>query len=175
MKNDQFFMASFPAFFIVPFIILFLGTMLLSQAAMADNTLYVQSAKAKLLASPSFASKLLHNMERGVALHVVETSERWVKVKHNDQLGWVSKLLLSPSPPTKKNSILFKPKNDVTQKARRRASSTATAAATRGFRSERHSRANDLENGDYDALEKVESITIEEAEAWKFHQEGIKQ
>jgi len=161
------------AFFITSVVALFLTTMLLINTAWADNTLYVQSAKAKLLESPSFKSKLLHNIKKGTKLQIVETAERWVKVKHNDQLGWISKLLLSPTPPIQKDSVLYHQKNNVNQKARRRASSTATAAATRGFRSEQHSRSSDLEHGDYNALEKVEAIKIEETEIRDFHQKGM--
>lgn len=147
----------------------------LSQIASGNSVLYVQSAQAKLLEQPSFKAGLVESVAKGTALQVIETSGRWIKVKHNEQVGWVSKLLLSNAPPIAKPSLLEGRDEELEAKARRRASSSATAAATRGLRSEDRSRISDEDRANYEALQQVESVKVKQDDVEKFQQEGMNQ
>lgn len=137
----------------------------------ADNTYFVQSAKAKLLETPNFKARVVTSVNRGSHLTAIEKSGSWVKVKFNDQVGWVSRLVLSSKPPINRSSVLTGEAGEQKNKARRRASSTATAAATRGLRSEGRTRASDEQMSDYNALKQVESIQVDKDEVLKFEQQ----
>jgi uncharacterized protein YgiM (DUF1202 family) len=147
----------------------------MAQTVSASTMLYVQSATAKLLQQPSFKAGLVVSVDKGVKLEVIETSGRWIKVKHNEQVGWVSKLLVSNTPPAAKPSLLQGRDEELEAKARRRASSSATAAATRGLRSEDRSRMSDEKHVDYEALQQVENVKVKKDEVEQFQQEGLHQ
>lgn len=135
----------------------------------AGKSLYVQSAKAQLQEAPDFKSAVVASAVRGSSLEPLELSGSWIKVRLNDQVGWVSKLVLSEHPPVDKKSVLQGNIQPRTDNVRRRASTTATAAATRGLRGEDRSRASDKGFADYQALEQMESNTVDEEAIDKFN------
>lgn len=137
----------------------------------SDNVYFVQSARAKLLEAPDFKAKVITSAARGSHLSAIDKSGSWIKVKFNDQVGWVSRLVLSTKPPIDKPSVLSGKAAEQTHKARRRASNTATAAATRGLRGEDRTRASDSELSDYNALKQVESIQVDQDDVLKFERQ----
>lgn len=153
--------------------IIFLLLAAFSGLCAAEGTLYVQSAKAKLLASPSFKAEVIAVAPKGEPLALKEKVKRWAKVGYQGSTGWVSELLVSDTPPKDKVTIL-KNKDNEDQKAnvRRRASSTATAAAARGLREDGRVRVNDQARPDWEALEVMESYQASEEEASEFMQDG---
>ena len=153
----------------------FIMLIFLAQPAWSADVFYVQSATAKLLGQPSFRATLIENLDRGTALDAIEVSGRWIKVKHNEKVGWIPRLLLSKAPPITRPSLLEGHDDQLDTKARRRASSSATAAATRGLRNEDRSRMSDEQHSDYDALQKVDHVTVKQDDVIKFQQEGLKQ
>ena len=146
---------------------------LFSQQAFSSEAMYVQSMKAKILEKPAFSAKIIQTLNRGTKVQVVESSGNWIKVKHDNTVGWTSRLILAPNPPHGKQSILSGKEKQLKDNARRRASGTATAAATRGLQEEGRIRANDSNRADYVALDKLEAEKVSEEETWKFHEDGI--
>jgi uncharacterized protein YgiM (DUF1202 family) len=136
----------------------------------AAQTLYVQSLKAKLHAEPSSQSPQIAILDKGEAVELVEKNERWIKVTHGQQTGWISSLVLAGQPPAKKITVLDAPANEDEAKpgARLRASSNNTAAATRGLRDETRARMSEEDQADYHALETVKSQAASEQEAAEF-------
>jgi hypothetical protein len=148
-----------------------IGSNAAADPAVPDNTYYVQSTKAKLLEAPDFKATVVTSATRGSHVTAIDKSGSWVKVKFDDQVGWVSRLVLSTKPPVDKSSVLTGKAGEQKHKARRRASSTATAAATRGLRSEDRVRASDSEMSDYNALKQVESVQVNKDEVLRFDQQ----
>lgn len=144
--------------------------MLISQISSSNAVLYVQSATAKLLTDPSYKSVVLKNIERGAPLNIIEQTERWSKVQFEDSTGWISTMLLSASQPQMTKSLLNGHKDHLEKTSRRRASNNTTAAATRGLRQNTKSRASDNLKADYDALKEVESTSVTNEDALKFHE-----
>jgi len=144
-------------------------------SAGAQQVMYVQSAKANLMAGPSFDSQLLGVLQKGESVTLVKEQGRWVQVTYQTSQGWMSKLLLAQQPPMDKVSVLKGKEEQLETSARRRASTNATAAATRGLRSDDHDRMSDSSKPDYNELQEMEAIEVQEAEVRQFHQEGLSQ
>lgn len=136
--------------------------------AHGEDFLYVLSAKAKLLSEPSFKAQIIDNMSKGEKVVELEKNKHWFKVKHNDKIGWLSRLAVSPNPPMKRVTLLAKHDENLANESRRRASELSTTAAVRGLREEERARLSDDTTVNYDALAQVESIAIDEAEVWRF-------
>ena len=136
----------------------------------AGDALFVQSSKAKLLDQPAFTGKTLAVLTKGQTVEMLERSGRWYKVQHGEVQGWLSGLVISAQPPLEKISVLQADDQRLTNKARRRASTQASAAATRGLREGDRSRASDEEHANYQALEIMEANQVSENEALQFHQ-----
>jgi len=151
------------------FLLLFL--MLASGIALAANTLYVQSAKAKLLAAPSFGGEVLAVAQKGEELIFIKKDKSWLQVEYQGQMAWVSKLLVSEQPPTNKVSHLGDANDNLVGKnVRKRASTVATAGAARGLTSDNRSRANASMASDYSELAEMEKISIDPTDVDAFMQ-----
>lgn len=133
-----------------------------------SSVLYVQSSKAKIMKSPSFRAKVVVTAKRGEELKVISKKGRWYQVKADGKTGWVSKLLVSRSKPFKKVSVFAKADKDISNKARRRASVMTTAAAARGLAEDDRRRLGAETKSDYAALEKVEAMSVSEADVDNF-------
>jgi uncharacterized protein YgiM (DUF1202 family) len=151
-----------------------LAALLLVAAAPAPaEDLYVQSAKARILDNPSFQAAVVVTAEKGDSVTLIERKDKWVKVAFKDKQGWVSALLVGAKPPADKVTII-KDGDDAGDKdnVRRRASSSASAAAARGLRQDERARANEEGQTDYRALEKVEAGTVDPKEVDEFAKGG---
>lgn len=133
--------------------------------------LYVQSAKARLMEQPSFTAPVLAEIEKGDAVDVEQTSDRWIRVKHGGVSGWVPSLLLSAQRPVEKISVLGEESN-ISGTARRRASAVITAGATRGLTADDRLRLDAQEVTNYGALRWVENIAVTEEQIDRFEREG---
>ena len=153
---------------------LFLIAAVFASASALAATVYVKSAKAKIMKSPRFDAPLVSEVERGQALSLVEKGDRWIKVKHADKEGWVSELLVSEEPPKGRQSVLETGEDDLAGKARRRASAIATAGASRGLRAEgMKDMGEGDQKGDWAALAKVDSFLVDPDIARKFIADGM--
>ena len=68
----------------------------------AEEFIYVMSARAKILSSPSFGSPTIRNVLKGERLVSIEKNNNWYKVKFGNKTGWLSRLSVSYHPPMKR-------------------------------------------------------------------------
>jgi len=140
--------------------------------------LYVHSAKAPLYQAPSIGSKKVTNLKKGTKVIGIEEKENWYKVEYEGKDGWVYKLMVKKAPPLETKGLFARLKASFRKvavlraKSRRRPSSYTTTAAARGLKDKRSRFAQKYEL-DYDALEKMESINISDAEALEFLAQGV--
>ncbi|WP_411821440.1 M48 family metalloprotease [Leptospira sp. 'Mane'] len=127
----------------------------------AKGILYVQSPKAKLLTAPQLTADGLP-LSMGESL--TQTSEQglFVQVRNNDKTGWVSKLFVSPLPPSEKIKLGASSNSSETILARQRASDFTKTAAARGLSETEKLRVRGgAELYDFDSLRWLESLRIE--------------
>lgn len=133
-------------------------------------SVYVKSAKAKILQSPKFDAPLVAEAERGQELDLLKKGDRWLNVALAGKQGWVPELLVSGDPPKERQSLLETGGEDLTGKSRRRASAIATAGASRGLTPEgiRELTAREGNKGDWAALARMEARGVDRGEALDF-------
>ncbi|TGN14510.1 M48 family metalloprotease [Leptospira ilyithenensis] len=130
-------------------------------SSFAKGILYVQSPKAKLLASPQLTADGLP-LSMGESL--TQTSEQglFVQVRNNDKIGWVSKLFVSPLPPSEKIKLGTASNSSEAVLARQRASDFTKTAAARGLSETEKLRVRGgAELYDFESLRWLESLRIE--------------
>lgn len=137
-------------------------------AAQADDFLYILSAKAKLLAEPSFESAQVENIGKGEKVLQIDKNTNWFKVEYNGKVGWLSRLAVSPHPATKKTSKLAQADDTFVNDSRRRASVASTTAAVRGLKGDSRQRLSASLSTDYDALATMEEITLTDEDIKNF-------
>lgn len=145
----------------------FLVALFYSSSSTAD-TGYVQAAKAKILASPSINAEVITTVPKGGIVEIIQTKGRWLNIKVGQLEGWVSKLLIKDKPPKRKITVFETEDTSLEEKARRRASTVNSAAATRGLRSEDRARQSDTSIADFSALRQLERERVSEEEALEF-------
>jgi len=141
---------------------LVIGFVLLSGQAHAEDYLYILSAKASIKSEPTFSSQTIENVTKGEKLVTINKNNRWFKVRYHDKEGWISRLSVSPNPPSKRAHRLALNDEDLQDNARRRASSVSTTAAVRGLKGDERNRLGQYENAtDFAALAKIENMEID--------------
>lgn len=153
---------------------LLIALALLPLAAFGNDTLYVQSTKAKLLEQPSFSAKTVKELVKGDKVTVQQKNDRWVRVTHGGIYGWISSLLLSAQKPVDKITVLDDADGGIGGNARIRASAVITAGATRGLTADDRRRASDEGTANYVALRWVDNIKITDADIARFEAEDSK-
>ncbi len=139
---------------------LLLGLLLAASGASAEQYLYILSAKAKLMAAPSFNATPIGEVSKGERLLTLEKrNNRWFKVEYKGKQGWISRLAVSSHPPVRRATRLAGLDDaSLLNNARRRASSVATTAAVRGLRDDKRSRLGQADNRqDYHTLARLEA------------------
>lgn len=148
--------------------------LLLPTAVLADGTLFVQSAKAKVMASPAFSGDVVATLGKGTQVSVLETDGRWVKVQAAGNSGWISRFLLSDEAPLDRITVLEGEANqEIESNARRRASTVTTAGATRSLTAGDRARASKAGITDYQALHQMETLQLEETAVMNFLSNGL--
>lgn len=137
-------------------------------SAFAEDVMYIMSARAKLLSSPTFGSKTVENVIRGEKIIAVEKKTNWYKVKYNDKTGWVSRLSVSSHPPLKRSRRMAKTDSKLLNNSRRRASSVSTTAAVRGLTNIDRSRVSNSERMDYASVELMENYYVADEDVVSF-------
>lgn len=146
--------------------------MLYAVVSHAESEYYVQSASAKIWLDASFKSKVIGEAGRGKLLMSTGQEGSWIKVKFDNQNGYVPSLLLSMHPPLEKTAIIKAEDSEIKEGVRRRASSYSSAAAARGLSKEDRQRADVEEGTDYGALQNMESPKFTDKEIKQFTEEG---
>ena len=147
-------------------------SLVLIHSTVCAADLFVQSVKTKIHAQPTLGSTIVAEAQRGDRLVELEKKGGWFKVSCKDKIGWVSRLVVSSSPPSKTISVFEDSEKDLESGARRRASAFATGAAARGLTDDRR-RLSDQYRMDYQKLEAMEGLKISDEEALDFLQEGV--
>ena len=148
------------------------GSLFLSSAAFAETAYYVQSAKAKVMSSPSFKATVLGEASRGTKLNGVAKEGRWIKVNYYGKTGYVATLLVTSYPPLAMKGLIRAEDTDFQQSVRRRASTYTSAAAARGLAQDDRRRVSGQEKTDYDSLARVEAFTVSDADVARFMEGG---
>lgn len=136
--------------------------------ATAEEFLYVNSARAKLLESPTFNSKTLDNMLKGEKVTSLEKTENWFKVRYNGKIGWMSRLSVAHHPPMKRTRRMAEADDKLMNDSRRRASAVSTTAAVRGLQNIDRNRVSNNDVMDYVSLERMEKLEISKEEVMAF-------
>lgn len=139
-----------------------------STAFAADEYLYILSARAKLLSEPSFSSQSLDQISKGQKVVNISKTNNWFKVKYRNQVGWLSRLSVSPHPPMKRVSLLAKGDKSLVNQSRLRSSAVSTTAAVRGLRNDGRSRVSDKSSTNYQALAKMEAFHVKKNDLDQF-------
>ena len=150
---------------------LILGLMVLvlgANAALAE-TGYIRAREAKMMTKPSAAAEMVVALQKGDAVEILQRQGHWMKVTANQHEGWVSSLLVGNKPPKHKITVLDgKDAADLEDSSRRRASTSTSAAAARGLRSDERARQSDDGVADFGAVRQMEGTGVSEDEAAKF-------
>ena len=143
-------------------------------AAPAAESVYVQSAKARIMKEPTFKSAEVATAKKGDKLLVLERGDGWTKITSEPATGWVSVLCISSSPPIEKTGLIKEGATDIGSKSRRRASAVTSAAASRGLTDAERKRLSEAGEVDYKSLMWVEKIasSITEKEIDEFIPSG---
>lgn len=140
---------------IISLVIIFAATVVF-----AADVLYVQSLKAKVMASPGFKSDVKAVVERGTELAVTGKEGDWFHVTTpSGNEGWVNRLTVSENPPLGTVKPVEKETAAVEDQSRRRASAMTSAAAARGLAEKDRKRLSQLGLADYDSLKSLEGFS----------------
>ncbi len=126
-------------------------------AAAAAESVYVQSAKARIMKEPNFTSTEVGTAKRGDKLQVVEKGDGWTKISSEKAAGWVNVLCISESPPLENEGVM-KGAKDIGSMSRRRASAVTSAAASRGLTEAERKRLSEGGALDYKSLMWAENV-----------------
>ncbi|MBE0471455.1 MAG: hypothetical protein IBX55_18340 [Methyloprofundus sp.] len=139
-------------------IVLVAGLVAVMSSSIQAQTLYVSSQQAKLLSEPDFKSNVTSLLTRGETVFQVESSGMWLKVNtEENKSGWIAKLLVKPTPPVERVTVLPGDQNIELKDVRRRTSAITTAAAARGLKSAETADDNGLVS-DYTGLLYMENF-----------------
>ncbi|HLP99392.1 MAG TPA: SH3 domain-containing protein [Sideroxyarcus sp.] len=144
------------------------AAMLYAGGLYAEQVYYVQSAKAKVLAEPSFRSKVVLEVVMGQALNSLGKQGSWMKISSGGKEGYVSSLLLSTRQPLNRKVVIQGDDTEIKMGVRRRASSFASAAAARGLTRDDRRRIETEEGINFTALKEVEAFTVTDEEVNRF-------
>lgn len=135
----------------------------------AEEFLYILSAQAKLLEQPSFGSTEVAHLTKGQKVVELEKNNHWFKVQFQDSVGWLSRLAVSPNPPSKRTSLLADASENLVDNARMRASTAATTAAVRGLRADERARVTDKMSGqNFEAVANMEATQFSDSDVKTF-------
>lgn len=135
--------------------------LLLAQSLVAKGNVYVQSTKAKLLSQPKLSADGFP-LAMGEVLSPIGEQGLFVQVRSRENLGWVSKLFVSPLPPGSQIKLGVTSNSSEAVVARLRASDFTKTAAARGLSETQKMRVRgEGDLYDFESLRWLESISSE--------------
>jgi hypothetical protein len=90
---------------------------------------------------------------------VVEKGDGWTKVTAGSVTGWVNNLCIASSPPLDRVAVITNESADIGDKARKRASTMTSAAASRGLTDSERKRLGEAGGKNFKSLMEVEKIS----------------
>ena len=141
--------------------------LLFCTSVQAAQLAYVSSKKGKLYQQPNYNSETVSQLRKGDKLQVIKYDDKWARVKHKALQGWVPKFSISETKPrTEKLSFLTRLKLFFSNDSRRaRVTTVSTAGGARGLAEEETENSG---NKDYEALNKMEKMSVSEQEVEQF-------
>jgi uncharacterized protein YgiM (DUF1202 family) len=139
---------------------------LITSPLLAADQVYVSSKKVALYQEPSYKAEQLTQMTQGDGMELIEQQGNWYNVQLGGMKGWVPRYSVSETPPPEKLSFFGRIKRFFSSdSSRARVSSVSTAGGIRGLAD------GETENSgkrDYEALDEMEKITVNEKEVEEF-------
>ncbi len=143
-----------------------LRNLLLLCALAHAETVYIQSLHADLRTSPAMNAPLMVRLNRGTALQITKhVNGLWLEATVQGKKGYITRLFVSDHKPIGAQSLVTDVKQNIN--ARRRSSSYAASASTRGLASTdriREGRASPANAAALEAIEKEPQPTPQEIE-----------
>jgi hypothetical protein len=142
--------------------------------AVAAEIWFVQAAKADLYQAPQLDSpKAGPPLVRGDKLDALERQGVWVKGQLGKRVGWVNRLFLSHTEPVGSAELQKDLPGSLEKASRRRSSSYAVSAASRGLITDERARTGrSIYRSDFDALEAMEHFALAPAKLKAFQTAG---
>ena len=140
--------------------------------------IYVQSVKADLKTEPKLTATSVLSLRRGAELLVLKKEGAWLNVTSAGKTGWISKLFVNSNKPVGAAELATELLSDqgLAKATRRRSSSYAVSASTRGLTAGSRTReGREKYQADYDAVDKLEKTdqkTLSEKDVRKFQDDG---
>lgn len=130
---------------------------------------WVQAVETDLKAEPNMSAPAVTKLKRGAQVAVNGNKDFWMKVKAGQNEGWISKLFLTDHPPVGNADLSKEVKTSMEKTTRRRSSSYAVSASTRGLQADHPGRGHGAEGKvDYEAVKAMEQLKIEPARLQAF-------
>jgi SH3-like domain-containing protein len=145
--------------------VLFLGFYTLADA----KDMYILANQANVMPQASMDGTPIEVLDHGTKITVLETDDIWVRITMNDQSGWICKFVLTTQNPLDASVASAIQSINLNKQARKRASSYATAATTRGLAAKDTIIASKV---DYAGLKRMESYQPTFTEVSDFKEQG---
>jgi hypothetical protein len=149
------------------------GLLFMTTLAGAQEVYFVQSAKAKIMKTPSFKGGVVAILQRGHRLQMLAKEGSWIKVDFGAGQGYVAKLLVTNRPPMARLGLIKGDDELLSKNVRRRASTYTSAAAARGLATDDRRRLSAEQEVDYKSLERMEAFTVTEEDLASFQKGGV--
>lgn len=155
---------------VLPFVVVFTCWTLSSENLRAEEQgLFVQAVQAALRSEPKMTASRIAELKRGDMVTSVKKQGGWIEVTYKNHIGWISTLMVGPRKPVGHAELMKNVSTDEVKESRRRTSSLAVAASTRGLAaSERVRHGREAYRTDYLALKKLEEQTLSPDQIEKF-------
>ncbi len=150
--------------------LVFAFSLLTTSITLATETAYISSLQTKLYAQPNFTAPLKAQLQKGEKVTIKKTQGAWTEVSSTKGEGWVSKFVLSKTPPMSKVTVLPGSEEIKLKDIRRRTSAITTAAAARGLADVAKASQQDRYVSNPEGVRYMESFKIPTRELLKFSQ-----
>ena len=138
-------------------------------SAHSADVMYVQSLRAELKKEAKMSAAKVVEVRRGDVLTIESREGGWVKARHGEKSGFISRLFLSSHRPVGAAELSKDIPTSLEKATRRRASSYAVSASTRGLVLDSRARqGREMYRSDFEALEDLEGYRVPDDDLDKF-------
>ena len=156
------------------FVALGLLSLMFTSSAFSEESLYIQPFKAKIFAKPSIASEVLGSVDSGFKFVSTGKEGSWVKLFFKGKQGFIPAVQTAKTPPLGKSAAQGLESAPKLGARSRTSSSSAVVAGMKGLTYEDRARVTKGERSDFEALDKVDAMTVSPDELKQFQLEGGK-
>jgi|GEM_PF-3473485 len=139
----------------------------------AEEVVFVQAEKTKLLVDSKMGSAVAGEVTRGTSLKVLELKGGWYKVEVEGKTGFISKLFVSKTAPVGVAQLKNVEGASEEKMARKRSSNYSVSAATRGLQTGSRNRNNQEKyRSNNKAVEDLENAQVTSEEVHQFQEDA---